>query len=699
MKSKYADAYWHTPDFFHCAHVARRLDGHLYQKAHEPFASVITSTSKQFQTHEPNINFQFCFELLPADYPIPPRPSHDLGCRVARSAARFELNQFISTAMYLLSNDLHDHDDGDRGLDLFCSILECNASQIINLLCRQLPSIKNTWINLLRYSLKNERGDTFRFMVDIGLRNAWLQSGLLGELLHACVQMDCNNTLKDLLAHNFPDQMSRSGASWWTGSLDAVTAAIRQDKAECFRILLEHCDFSAQTWQQQGAHKEVIFKFWDLIHTSDAQNASEMRALEFLSTIGANVDAPVPLFNIGCQWWGVWKLWHPLETYSCPSLSILDYCFYFHRPMYEKLAPNSKVSTSEISRAGILLSLKRGASALQDYLVARVGAHSSSGWQRAHSFLELVLGELLTLQDRTPSTLEYRWSRLPGSGGIDTSLVISLIQYGVDLDLPSLAIGIQDLLGSALRHLSRSCTDAALELVTILIGRGAVLKALHLRMAVEAQGLNALECLSLLVVDFPVKAVAALAEAARLNNFEAAEFLIRAGVNPCSFIPPEELENKISRVPSYSIQAIAVGCDWHDRNGSSCAMMQLLARFGARLVVTPNDCSPFDIIEHLLLYSSHDTFRKVKYVMQVLQGCNQSSRIPSCLLESCFSSPTFYLWYPETEKGTKEENKGRLELFEYLISQGAPVSPGSCLAALKVAGRRSSRKWCALGRI
>lgn len=165
----------------------------MYQEGRKLSASIIADRAKEVRAHKLIINFQSCFDLLPTGYPIPPRPSHDLGCRVAISAARYQLKQFISTALYLLSNRLHDPRDGDGGLDLVCSILEGDARQTIKLLHSRLPSIRIAWSSLLSYSKESHRRHTFRLLVDIGIRNSWISARPVdGSLLFYAVKMECN---------------------------------------------------------------------------------------------------------------------------------------------------------------------------------------------------------------------------------------------------------------------------------------------------------------------------------------------------------------------------------------------------------------------------------------------------------------------------------------------------------------------------
>lgn len=683
---------------FQSAHLTWQLDGDLFQEQREVLTSIITNRVKPTRPDGLNITTQSCFDLLPVASLAPPRPSHDLGWRVSISAARLQRTYFISTAMYLLSNNLHHREDDDKGLEIFCSILERDPRQTFELLHSRLPSTRAAWYALLCHSAMIHRKDTFRLLIDIGIRNAWLDSQLpVGFLLRHAVKMDCHDTVKQLVT------LCRSGCDSWVPYLNTMISAIRHGKTESARILVEHCNLSAgASWT---VREVLASRFQKFLCKVDIHNDGDARAVEFLLTMGANVDE---LFH-----WSLMDIWgmpsigfgsyeSPIEWYygrgidDWMRLTILEHIFYFNRPLYEKVAPYSRVPGSDISRTGLLLALECGTGALKSYLEARVTATSSFTWQRVHSYMELIIAEQFMLQDEdgsslltSPRSMGY-YDRLGpprrGYREIDLQIVRGLVDYGVDLTLPSIYVGIQDLLGAVLRQLSRQCTDDGLELITMLTRSGASIMGPHLRMVVEHHGFQVLECLALLVDDFTAKAVLALAEAARLNNFEAVEFLLRAGVDPCSFVPGEELEDENMKDSSYSIQAIAAVCTEKESCASSDTMIKCLAKHGARLVVTPADSSPFDFILHLLRYSHSDTFRKVEYAVQVLKECHQFFVFPPYLFESCVNPQYPHLCHHAKVSQQEGQVKARLDILKYLLSQGASVTPGPCLAALICAG-------------
>ncbi|KAK2596294.1 hypothetical protein N8I77_013190 [Diaporthe amygdali] len=241
--------------------------------------------------------------------------------------------------------------------------------------------------------------------------------------------------------------------------------------------------------------------------------------------------------------------------------------------------------------------------------------------------------------------------------------------------MPSIKFGIQDLLslvGFTLATQGLSNAHYERELFDMLLTRGAIVGECDLSRAISKHGTELLEYMSPYVTDFPTKAVHALAKAAKQNNFEAVEFLFHKGVDPHAFITV--------RGRSYSIQAVANQGQPDGCGGPSLEMMQFLARHGARLVVTPEDSTPFDFAGHLLRTGKFEVFAKIKYVLGTLMDGKTSYTLPAFLLESCLTRVA----------GSDQNRKERLRIFEYLYRQGAEVSPGSPLAALAAAGGREA---------
>lgn len=610
-------------------------------------------------------------DLLRDDRPIPPRPSPDLGYRVAKSGGRIQLVQFISTAIFLLSNQLHDISDGDQGLELLCSLLDRDASLTTTLLRSHLPSIRAAWESLFRFAISKRRRATFRVLTDIGIHNDWLKPWLdpfprrYGDCLLCAIEMDCYDTVKKIVAYG----CGSSHSHWWWDSGEGILAACRKGNVECARLLIRHCDVNSSDANSEGVGEE---KYWSmfqvLIARVERENDDHVLALDLFLANGADVDKKSNREMITRRWR---DLVGRDEIFDATHPTTLDEVFYLNRPLFDKLRPYSRVPVSRVTRTGLLVALEDGLQTLQDYLSARQSAVSSFDSRYVQSLLELLLAEQFTM-----------------SKTVDMRIVRGLCEFGVDFKLPSVTVDVEDFWRSEVFTMANFSYCMSLDmakyldfawhqiadvndriwLLNMLLAKEGVLGELVLEGWVAEHGTDGLECLAPHLPDFSTKAVRALARAARLNNFQAVEFLLRKGVDPNAFVTRGGLR--------YSIPAIATqghlsrAGNYHTPDdGCSLEMIQFLVRHGTRLVVTPEDSTLFDFVEHLLEYSrSSDLFAKIKYVLSILMKDKTLPRIPSYLLEMCFTS------------GRGEHS--REEVFEFLFRQGAEVSPGSPLAVL-----------------
>lgn len=613
-------------------------------------------------------------DLLRDDQPILPRPSPDLGYRVARSSGQIQLSQFISTAIFLLSNQLHDMDDGDQGLGLLCSLLELETSLTTTLLRNHVPSIRATWESLFQFAMNKHRRDIFRLFTDIGIRNHWLEPWLnslpwrCSKFLLCAIEMDCYETLTNIMAHYCGSIHSHW---WWNG--DAILAACRKGNVECARLLIQHCNVNSS---DANCADFGPCKYWSmfqvLIAEMESSNDEHALALDLFLANGADVDKKTSREMITQKWE---ELVGRNRLFDATQPTILDEVFYLNRPLFDKLRPYSRVPVSRVTRTGLLVALEDGSQTLRDYLSVRQSVVSSFNSGHVQSLLELLLAEQFTISNR-----------------VDMGIVRGLCELGVDFTMPSVKVDIQDFWrteADEMPHFDFPTTyetakyldfawhqiagvNDRIRLLNMLLAKEGVIGKLVLEGWVAQHGTGGLEFLAWHLPGFPKKAVRALARAARLNNFQAVEFLLRKGVDPNAFITVCGL--------SYSIPAIATqaslcsGRYQMPDGGCSLEMIQFLVRHGTRLVVTPEDSTPFDFVQHLLEYGNlSDLFAKIKYVLGKLMEDKALPRLPSYLLEMCF---TFS--YGRAER-RREEN---LEIFEYFFRQGAEVSPGSPLAAL-----------------
>lgn len=178
----------------------------------------------------------------------------------------------------------------------------------------------------------------------------------------------------------------------------------------------------------------------------------------------------------------------------------------------------------------------------------------------------------------------------------------------------------------------------------------------------------------------------ALAEAARQNDFEVVDFLLQSGAKPDAFISAKSANLRVEKSSAfinmtqgcseqaYSVQAVAAGIGRLSADKTtSLRMSQFLAKRGAKFVIGPNDFTPFAFMMFQLDSVWLDTERvaKVKFNLRTLKQSKDWARPPAILLEMCVGPDSI-----------RRQSKERLELFEYLLNEGAEVIPGSPLAAL-----------------
>lgn len=633
------------------------------------------ATTPSFRTSRPRTLDEFVpsthrLDLLPDDRPFPPRPSPDLASRLATSGGHVHPFQFISTAIFLLSNAIYDREDSDGGLELLCSLFDRDACLNTTLLRSRVPSVRAAWESLFGFTMERNRKDTFRVLTDIGIHNHWLNAFRAGDCLLYAVEMDCFSTVAKIVAYCCESSCSH----WWRDSFEAILAACRKGNIECANLLIQHCDVNVE--RIRSPYDRSMFQ--ELVAYLECGDDGHGLALELFLVNGANVDKSTSR-RIVTERWG--QLVGRDEIFDATRPTILDEVFYLNRSLFDKLRAYSRVPVSRITRTGVLVALEDGSQALRDYLSTRQLVTPSCDWRQVQSLLELLLAE----QFRMPITVDLR-------------IVRGLCEFGVDTMMPSIELDIRDFWRiedfdtesiDSSRQQWRAChydfawhkvddVNDRMGVLSMLLTQDGIIGEHVLEGAVAQYGTRGFECLSPQLIDFSTKAVRALVRAARSNNFEDVEFLFRKGVDPHSFL--------IAYGLPYSIQAVATQAflfgtiyDLPD-GGCSLEMIQFLARHGARLIVTPEDSTPFDFAVHLLREGDlAELSAKVRYVLDTLVT-DKMTRVPSFLLESCIVRGY-------THAGDEFREK-RLEIFEYLFRQGAEVSPGSPLAALIYADGR-----------
>lgn len=623
-------------------------------------------------------DFQSRLDLLPATSPRFPRPSPDLGYRLVSSRGNISLSDFVSTSIYLLSNNLHDQRDGDKGLQLLCLLFEHDAHLFTQILQSE-PTTGRAALESLIYSTSHDQKDIYRFLLEFGIRHQWLNLSN-PILLTRTLQMECPTNL----VLSVFEYYCRFGEKHWQYILDSILMAYSKGYLVVAELLVQNFDINVVV----PSHNDMSV-FLAFLRKFDNNDDSHWRVLDFFLANGADVDRLLPSSwypRKPARWW-----YDKNEITRALRPTILDRCFQQNRSLFERLAKYSKIPKSTFTKTGLLISLHKGPAGLRDYLRTREPATQIYNWRCMREPLEFLLDDQCR-PERWENIADDTIQTIPEP---DLKIVRSLIEYGVGRNRNSKFLpDLHSLLGDVLVQLRNEFTDDGLQLLDTLVQIGADIREEHLEDAVELEGTRFLEWLQPRVKNFSAKAAMALAQAALHNNFEAVEFLLQSGADPNAFINLRTARRHYSKQlgfsnmthaaleQGYSVQAISAGLErvflcW---GGSplpraSLRMSQFLAERGAKLVIDPNDSTPFAFIALLLEKAWGDTelLGKVKFVLSTFKKSKNWTNPPSFLLERCVESKI---------EAPMQDTKERLKVFEYLLDEGADVRPVSPLAAL-----------------
>lgn len=606
------------------------------------------------------------------------------------SRGNISLSDFVSTSLYLLSNCLHDWKDGDKGLQLLCLLFEHDTQLFTEILLSEPTTGRATWESLLRYS-ERHHNRSFKFMLDVGIRCAWLEPCDTRVLVSALRMDYSNETVTGIIDHLCRSGHPQRGIS----ILDAILMAHRKGRLNIAKTLVQRFDINSNSHSEASKSgllcEKRLSMFLSFIFGFQQNRGSRWEELDFFLSNGADVDKLLPssLYTDYGRPSSVWFNKNEINRALRPT--ILDHSFHLRRSLFEILAQYSKVPHSALTVSGLQMSLENGHGAFRSYLKTRETATDVLKWKTMRSLLKY----LLTLEIERSRSVHEPVCR-DGADcdrnvhGMSFKVVRSIIQYIFDLkrDLGEL-INIDSLSKDILRAVCNHSWEEGLHILDILMNSGVDITEHHLKEAVRRNGAGILEWLQPRVKNFSTKAAGALAAAAQLNNFEAVEFLLHSGANPGAFIDRQHPLRKFvvrknrTRFPldkAYSVQAIAAGRGQFPptQAQSSLRMSQFLAERGAKLVVGPDDSTPFDFIAVLLQDYREDVelFEKVKFVLSTLKQSKHRANPPAYLLELCAH------YKPVRSNKVFDTFRERMKIFEYLLDEGADVNPGSPLAAL-----------------
>lgn len=403
--------------------------------------------------------------------------------------------------IYEVSNNLADdspHPELLRNLNsVFAAV---PAKYLEDLLHSRLDSIRAAFEALLDFSAKYDQRDAFKSLVKIGATYGWLAVAAKGHtflsyaastgLIHALQTLLNNGCRPDFWISFSDSNLIRP---------NAIAKALACGQRKCAELLLERCDVNKKVWTESPMTQVEYF-----LYELDAIGELSEEGLALFLQAGADLGEPLAWFETFSSRWD----W---------SFSIVDYLFYFHRPLFHNLPSGSiGVRNGLLSRAGVLQSLESGIQGLKNYLASLTPRVDQ---QRPAEFFQLLIAEQFAICDL------HRRKR-----NTDLEIVRALLSVGAHfgVSIEQILLHVPYILhlfvGMVGDHLDGSQVEAALYLVE----NGATVTGRVLSWMARLPDQRPFD-LALGRIKSPRGLDIAVAHAATRNNFEAIERLIRAG--------------------------------------------------------------------------------------------------------------------------------------------------------------------------
>lgn len=617
----------------------------------------------------------------------------------------FDSYHHLFIVIHLLSNShlkIHPFDDHEVDLvgivDMIFTFLSRRV--LLALFQSRFPSIKAAWEKLLIGATCCKNNEAFRVLITAGMENDWLHETVRGhEHLYYAIRSNCADLVDSLLARGCRADSSCAPpyGSTLVQRTSAIMAALENSDLDHARLLIQNCHINRQfefpPWRNTPTNF-VIF-----IVNFDSNKLCHRHCLDYFLEQGADVDYTLDLHDSNVvQWFNTryyWYLQNARKLMEGWSFSILDYVYYFHRPVFSKLAAFSK-SSSFCSRAKALWYLEQGVHVLRECLqgdlaFARpwtefVGGSGDSDDvpEENKGCLEALLAEQFLLGMYTPDrNVCYETVQDLLEAGADLKALSKMEELASDMlyatalmasgDGPEKEQGLH-LLQMLLDHgfqvqadaLSKAFDDDAFIVIpgqedalsNALDHRGFQIQADGLSAAIEAHGLAILELLAGYCTDIKTYGTNTLALAISRDNFEATNLLLDRGVDPGSTFDRRSGVNILMGDTIFAVAALT----------SSLAMMKYVLQRGSSPRICKHDENPFEVLVKFLCFveTDQDLFAKVQYIVEECVMITDPPCPSAFLLELCLQDNSV----PED----------RRRAFQYLLNKGAKLRPGSPLA-------------------
>ncbi|KAI7773180.1 hypothetical protein LA080_011625 [Diaporthe eres] len=580
-----------------------------------------------------------------------------------------------------------------------------------SLLYRQQSTIKAAWESLLNYiyMLPNplHLKAAFSFLLDMGIKLEWIDFQVDGSrILYYASLLESEHVPKLLRLGCRPNVFDHS----WRGRrctpyLDsygiAITVSLSKGRVAEAKALIQTCDVNSAGPMCRsfggGAGWPGPTAFQLFLHEFKPSDHIFHMGLALFLDARADVDINLcfcPESDVW-PWYRYDQLKHNeqhtgvmgfrykmdlhdpvfLETpYQFPRLlvsswpSVTDYLFYLDREAFSVAAKHSRLEGNHVARASVLRALEVEPDTIRQYIVTRSG---QSAIDMATLVQFLLFEQLAIAMDAVKSgdlTLIKR-----------TCQTVRDLVGLVDVSQTQCEQGCVDLLSVILLVIREQPNDDyqshLISMLEALLAAGAPMTSGAMARAVQLEGRDPGIILRFIphMDNIRFQGIAALIEAAILNNFQAVDVLVDAGVDLNGPIPEPD--------PSYylNIDHSVFACTLCF-SSTGIEMLRHLIRKGA---IPGLHAGVYDTVELLIRYlekwynrfDSDASTRRFNYIVDELIDVNYLASNSDRIFEACLSL-----------KQTQDKDTVCPQLFEALLHRGAKATSGSLLAGVIHAG-------------
>ncbi|KAI0455274.1 hypothetical protein F5B21DRAFT_472580 [Xylaria acuta] len=631
----------------------------------------------------------------------------------------------LSEMVYMLSNNLFSGEDEQRSLEFMFTYLP--TSVLIQLSISNLHSLRVVFDQALKYLFRNDRRDDFQALLRTIAHHHpdWLASDVDRYLFYAAAMncLDaCRLLLETIVKAIPPDYVAKQLNTEYALYVVAILSAVSAGYFDCVRLLIRHkapncrlprdcdCDTSLPAYQI-GNHGVVTHnpEYADnqvtpvFLHTVAAIRRGKLRilysignidreiplrfemdtvqhAFNIFSEFGLNVDALIPpWFDEMDQFPGtndlrVLCLHTDFRTPIHLRPTVLDVLYYLDKDSFHYFAHHSKKVNTGLTRSGLYLTAERGSGSLHQYLNA-----SCSRAPGCQELLEMVLAESLSL-NFDPGVAHALLSRGVGFGAFpqDLNLSLPLERLIIEIRLHGLKLEVLNIFNQLLRE-------------------GATIDADVMAAAVEPHGTDLLKFLSGYGADFAASGTSALFVSAMLDNYEAVDWLLEAGVDINTdislghdeaisvvgglfkyFGDRDDIRQRFESLYDIYFEARDRESAFEFAPSATASMLKYIIGRAAVLRTHPGNLPPNSVLFHAITLGMHrsDILDMVTYLLEAQGGFHNSLRSQPCLLEACF------LRHINCSHGKKEVLTCGLPIFNLLLASGVPIVNSGVLSRL-----------------